>query len=72
MTETLSAPAAKTNFGIRKEVLDFLTVSENLLSPAIQSQELTQEECGLIAQSVMSLCCSGHPWSKALPIRYNL
>jgi hypothetical protein len=70
MSETLSGPP-KSNFGIRKDVLEFVKVSEHLLSAAMQGQDLTHEECGLIAQSVMSLCGSGHPWSKSLPIHYS-
>ena len=55
----------------RKVVLDFVLASEALLSPALRSSELTQEECAMIAEYVLNLSRSGNPWSKALPVRYN-
>ena len=60
------------DIAVRKEVSDFLLASEALLSPALRSSELTNEECAMIAEYVMNLSRTGNPWSKALPIRYNV
>lgn len=51
---------------VRKEVQDFILVSETLLSPALLSSALTPEECEIIAEYIMSLSHLKHPWSKAL------
>jgi hypothetical protein len=64
--------SASPAYGVRQEVLDFILSTEALLSPVTRSSELTNEECGLIAEYITSLCCSDHPWSRSLPIRYNI
>lgn len=55
---------------VRKEVQDFILVSETLLSPALLTSALTPEECEIIAEYVMSLSHLKHPWSKSLVLRY--
>ena len=50
---------------VRKEVQDFILVSETLLSPALLSSALTPEECEIIAEYIMSLSHLKHPWSKS-------
>jgi len=60
------------DIAVRKEVSDFLLASEVLLSPALRSSELGKEECDLIAECVMNLSRTGNPWSKSLPVRYNI
>jgi hypothetical protein len=55
---------------VRKEVQDFIRVSETLLSPELLASTLTPEECELIAEYVMSLSRLKHPWSKSLVLRY--
>ena len=72
MVATTSAPPTRDSYGIRQEVLDFILIAEALLSPRLPSHTLTEKECGLIAEYVTSLSCSGHPWSNSLPIRYNI
>ena len=72
MVATTSAPPTRGTSAIRQEVLDFILVAEALLSPLLPRHTLTENECGLIAEYVTSLSCSGIPWSKSLPIRYNI
>lgn len=55
----------------RKEVMDFVRSAERILSPASLHPELTRTECDLIAEYVITLSRSKHPWSKSLPIRYT-
>lgn len=57
------------SIAVRKEVQDFMQVSESLRSPAILT-ELTREECELIADQVMSLSHAKQPWSKSLITKY--
>jgi hypothetical protein len=72
MIATLSAPPGTNAYAIRKGVLDFIIASEALLSPALRSSEFTKEECDMIAEYVMTLSNSATPWSKSLPVRYNI
>lgn len=60
------------DIAVRKEVLDFVLASEALLSPVLLGTELTKEECSLIAEYVLNMSRSGHPWAKGLPVRYNM
>ena len=55
---------------VRKEVQDFILISETLLSPALLTSALTPEECEVIAEYVMSLSHLKQPWSKLLVLRY--
>ena len=55
---------------VRKEVLDFLKASETLLAYPMFDAEITPEECDLIADYIMSLSQSKHPWGKSLTVRY--
>lgn len=55
----------------RKEVMDFVKSAERILSPASLYPKLTQSECDLIAEYVITLSRSKHPWSRSLPIRYT-
>jgi hypothetical protein len=55
---------------IRKEVYEFVHAAEFLLSPALQTPALTDDECGLIAQYVTTLSHAKQPWGKSLVIRY--
>ena len=55
---------------VRKEVQDFILISETLLSPALLTSALTPEECEIIAEYIMSLSHLKHPWSKSLVLRY--
>lgn len=48
----------------------FVSASETLLSPVLRPTDLTQEECELIAQYVMSLSNMKTPWSRYLFSRY--
>jgi hypothetical protein len=48
----------------------FIRASETLLSPASIGEELTPEECDVIAYYVMMLSNAKHPWGKALMVRY--
>lgn len=56
---------------VRKEVREFIRAAETLLSPVILGSDLTEEECELIREYVMSLSHARHSWSKGLPIRYT-
>ena len=56
----------------RKEVLDFVLVSEALRSPVLLDSALTKEECAVIAECILNMSRTGQPWSTALPVRYNL
>ena len=47
---------------VRPEVHEFIQSAEFLLSPALHSPALTQEECSLIAEYVMSLSNVRQPW----------
>lgn len=49
---------------IRHEVLEFAKVAERILSPALLTRELTEEECTLIALYAKDLGDDRHPWSK--------
>ena len=57
-------------FSLRPEVQAFVRPTESILSPALLGQELTQEECDIIAYYVMSLSNAKHPWAKDLTVRY--
>ena len=46
---------------VRKEVQDFILISETLLSPALLTSALTPEECEIIAEYIMSLSHLKHP-----------
>lgn len=54
----------------RREVQDFMRITETLLSPASLGDDLTPEECDIIAYYVMSLSSAKHPWAKELTVRY--
>ena len=56
---------------VRKEVGDFVSAAETILSPVLLSAELTPEECDLIAEYVKSLSQAKNPWSRSLPIKYT-
>lgn len=55
---------------MRAEVLDFLLVSEVLLSPVLCPPDFTEEECCLIAEFIVKLSTCDYPWSHLLPVRY--
>ena len=56
---------------VRKEVFDFLKASETLLAYPMFNSEFTPEECDVIADYIMSLSQSKHPWGKSLIVRYS-
>jgi hypothetical protein len=72
MIATLSTPPGTNTYTIRKDALEFIIASEALLSPALHSSEFTKEECDMIAEYVLTLSNSATPWSKSLPVRYNI
>jgi hypothetical protein len=55
---------------VRKEVQQFVDAAETLLSPRLLGSNLTDDECLLIAEYVMSLSQAKHQWSKALLVRF--
>ena len=63
-------PAMAAALQVRTEVHEFIQAAEFLLSPALQFPALTQEECILIAQYVMSLSNNKQPWSNSLITKY--
>ena len=54
----------------RREVQEFIRVTETLLSSTSLGGDLTPEECDVIAYYVMSLSNAKHPWGKDLTVRY--
>ena len=56
---------------VRQEVREFVDAAEILLAPVLLASPLTEEECALIREYVMSMSHARHPWSKGLPIRYT-
>jgi hypothetical protein len=56
---------------VRKEVLDFLKVSETLLAYPMFTSELTPEECDVIADYIMTLSQARHPWGKSFAVRHS-
>ena len=55
---------------IRREVQDFIRITETLLSPASLGDDFTPEECDIIAYYVMTLSSAKNPWAKELTVRY--
>ena len=55
---------------VRKEVHEFVQAAEFLLSPALQTPALTDDECVIIAEYVTTLSHAKQPWGKSLVIRY--
>jgi hypothetical protein len=56
---------------VRKEVLEFLKAAETLLAYPMFDSQFTPEECDVIADYIMSLSQSKHPWGKSLAVRYS-
>jgi hypothetical protein len=54
----------------RREVQDFIRITETLLSPASLGDDFTPEECDIIAYYVMTLSSAKNPWAKELTVRY--
>jgi hypothetical protein len=67
----MTTPKSAEVLSVRKEVVDFVTAAETILSPVLLSPELTSGECDLIAEYVKSLSQVKTPWSKALPVKYT-
>ena len=63
-------PAMTATLQIRKEVHEFVQAAEFLLSPALQTPALTDDECVIIAEYVTTLSHAKQPWGKSLVIRY--
>ena len=72
--EALVSPASASaiaSLSVRKEVCEFIRAAETILSPALWISELTEDECDLINQYVISLSKAKNPWSRGLPIKYT-
>jgi hypothetical protein len=54
---------------VRKEVQDFIAAAETLLSPRLLGSQLTEDECQLVAEYLISMSQGNHQWSKALTVR---
>ena len=54
----------------RQEVQAFIRATETLLSPISLGNDLTSEECDIIAYYVMTLSTAKQPWGKGLTIRH--
>jgi hypothetical protein len=67
-------PASRSAIGslpVRQEVREFARAAEMILSPALLMSELSDDECALIQQYVISLSNAKNPWSRGLPVKYT-